>query len=398
MKRRRLFPGLLVLLLIVLLVTLSSCSISAVAPSNPTSAPLLSGLRPTTDSPSLSTHSALPTQPSTPTDQSSQLLLTPTPLSQPTPMPLPTLRALTSGGCCVQPFWSPDGEQVLFLDRLSTNAPTGIWSVDLQSDPPQLFTERLGIFSNDMKLRAFLQNRQTVVERLADGQRWLIPNGGRAVSFSPDDQMVAWVSGNPGPPYDTARRDIWISAVDGSQPRRLLSLVGGGLNGWFPDGRLLINGRLDTEQEGQALWALSTAPEPSGKPQMVELARDQRIRSATLSPVGNWLAYVAAFSGQPDQDGLWLVNTFTLEKRRLDIFGAFRWRDDERLLVVPMDLSQPVHSIWQVMAESGQAEALTDPAQTPIRLSNGDWSVDPLGKYVIFVSAMDHNIWLLTLP
>lgn len=323
---------------------------------------------------------------------------TPPPSPIPSPTPQPVLRQLTSGSCCVQPFWSPDGQRVLYLDRPSPVAQVGVWSIDLQGSPAQLFTDRLGVYSPDLSLRAFPENRQTIVERLADGQRWLIPSGGRSVSFSRDSQMVAWVSGDAGPPFDTARREIWISQVDGSQPRQLLTLLGGGLSGWFPDGRLLVNGRLDAKDEQQVLWALSPLPEADGKPQLMELARGQRLRSALLSPDGRWLAYVVTFSEAPEQEGLWLVHTEKLERRRLDLFGAFRWRDGERLLVVPLDLSQTIHRLWQVNAESGQMEALTDPAETPIRIANGDWSVDPQGKNVIFVSAVDYNIWLLALP
>lgn len=321
-----------------------------------------------------------------------------TPTGLPSPTPVPILRSLTRGGCCAQPFWSPDGQRVLFLDKPSLDAPAGIWGVDLEGGEARLFTDRLGIYSADFSLRAFPLKGQTFVERLADGERWVIPDGGRSVSFSPDGTLLAWVSGASGPPFDTAQRQIWVSHVDGSEARLVQTVPGGGLSGWFQDGRLLVNGRLQTGEDGQALWALNLWAGTDDDAQPVELARAARLRNAMLSPDGNWLAYVATFSADSAQDGLWLVNTRSLERRKLEIFGAFRWRDGERLLVIPLDLALPVHRLWQYHIESAQMDPLTDPAITPLRIANGDWSVSPDGNRLIFVSALDYNIWLLTLP
>jgi len=115
----------------------------------------------------------------------------PTASPTPTPTPAPTLRQLTSSGCCVEPFWSPDSQRVLFLDKPSPDAPVGFYGVGLQGGAPELFTDQLGVYSPDFSLRAYPESGQTIVERLADGQRWTIPSGGRAVSFSPDGSMLA---------------------------------------------------------------------------------------------------------------------------------------------------------------------------------------------------------------
>ena len=77
---------------------------------------------------------------------------------------------------------------------------------------------------------------------------------------------------------------------------------------------------------------------------------------------------------------------------------SYRWRDDGRLLVVPLDLTQAVHQLWEVQAATGEAYPLTDRASTPFKIANGDWSVSPDGQRIAFVSASDGNIWLLELP
>ena len=88
----------------------------------------------------------------------------------PTELPLPAPRPLTNGGCCVQPFWSPDSQQVRFIDRPAQDQQAGVWGVGIEDGAVTLVTDRLGIYSPDFSLRAYLAGGDTVVERLADGE------------------------------------------------------------------------------------------------------------------------------------------------------------------------------------------------------------------------------------
>jgi Tol biopolymer transport system component len=320
----------------------------------------------------------------------------PTTTSLPTPTPAPVLRQLTSGGCCVGPFWSPDSQRVLYIDKPSANVQAGVWGVGLQGGEPELYTDRLGLYSDDLSLLAYPQGGRTVVERLADGTRWSIANGGRPVSFSPDGIQVAWTGGQSGPPYDTARRQIWISKVDGSQAHTVLEVFGGGFVSWLPNGNMLVDGRLNLSESGEAFWIYD--PNNSSQSATRELARADRLRGALLSPGGSWLAYQVTFAPDPAEDGLWLVNIASGRRIRLDLFGAYRWRDDGRLLVIPLDTSTTWHSLWEYDASTEELRQLTDPQVTSFKVANGDWSVSPDGEHIAYVSAQDFNIWLLTLP
>jgi Tol biopolymer transport system component len=282
---------------------------------------------------------------------------------------------------------------VLFVDRPSPDAPAGIYGVSVDGGPPELVTERLGIYSSDMALLAYPSDGKAIVERLSDGQRWTIPSDGRAISLSPDGTQVAWTAGNDGPPFDTPRREVWISNIDGSQPGLAVEVYGGGFAGWLPGGRMLFNGRLDPAEEEQGYFVWS--PLDGSK---VEIARGSRLRGGVPSPQGTWLAYLVTLDEDPGENGLWLAETMTGARKRLDLFGAYRWRDDGHLLVVPLDLTSRVHLLLEVDAATGLARPLTDPSLTPLRIANGDWSVSPDGKRIAYVSAEDQNIWLLTLP
>ncbi|RPI83851.1 MAG: hypothetical protein EHM41_14915 [Chloroflexi bacterium] len=323
---------------------------------------------------------------------------TSTSLPIPTPSPAPSLIQLTSSGCCVSPFWANDGSGIMFIDKPSSEALAGIWGVSLNGGSPSLITTRLGIYSKDMQLLAYPQAEQTYVERIATGERWIIPSKGRAVSFSPDGTWLAWTAGSLEPPFDTAQRQVWISRFDGTEARVICEVTGGGFAGWTPDARMVITGR---ENGTTVVWLTK---EGNGELEEVcdgnifEMVRAERLRGVSLSPGGSWLAYQVTFSSSPEANGMWVVNTSTLERRKLPVFGAFRWRDDDSLLVVPLELGQEWHLLVQVEASTGEAINLTTPGVTNFKIAKGDWSVSPDGRYVAFVSAVDMNVWVMALP
>lgn len=382
---------LLIYILACLLIILVACSQAEVAPpesskSDPGS-DIMAKLSETVDNP--------PTT-ATPVEKVDQAeAITPTNVDF--PISLPILKQLTDGGCCVQPFWSLDGQRIFYIDRPSQDAQAGLWEVNLEGEKPEFVTDRLGIYSQDLQMRAFLINGDTVVENISTGDQWVILNGGRAVSFSLDGLWLAWTAGQSGPPFDSAQRQVWISRFDGSQATQVFSAVRGGFVGWFPDGRLLVSGLSENDSREQVYWALILNQDQDSEPNLVELGRGGRLREAKISPDGSWLAYLVTFSDNPELDGIWLANTHTGEKRQLDLFGGYHWRDNQHLLIVPLDLSQPYHRLLQVEASTGEVEMLTDPAVTPFKIANADWSISSDGK-VVFVSAEDGNIWLLELP
>ena len=316
----------------------------------------------------------------------------PTNTTLPSSTPSPELVQLTSDGCCVEPFWSPDGSQVLFLDKPGEDSPAGFWSIGLSGGEPELFTDLLGVYSQDFTYVAYPSNGDTIVQHVVNGEKWVIPNGGISISFSPDSSLIAWTEGDSGPPFDTARRRIYVSQVGGTGARELASFVGGGFASWFPDGRILASGRLSPQDEQQGFWIVSLDGAVD------EILHTGRVRGASLSPGGNWLAYQVLFEEDPAANGLWIANTQTHESYKIDLFGGYRWRDGNRLLVIPLDLDSPIHQLMEIDVSNRAVTALTDPATTPFKVANGDWTVSPNGKHLVFVSADDHNLWLLPLP
>ena len=256
---------------------------------------------------------------------------------------------------------------------------------------PQFITDRPGIYSADRSLIAYPQSGQTYIERIG-GERWVAPSEGRALAFSPDGTRIAWQVASSSANFDRRAVEVWAANVDGSEARVVIRLIGGGFSAWFTDGvRLLVSGR-ESPDDDPFLAAVHLA---DGS--LTPIVRGPQLRGSRLSPAGGWLVYQVAFSGDPNADGLWVVRTDGSGNWRLEVYGAYRWRAEGRLLMIPLEPGAASQRLLEIDAASGQVRALTDPAVTPFRIAGGDWALSPEGNRVAFVSADDHNIWLIEL-
>ncbi|MDQ4074665.1 MAG: hypothetical protein M3220_00295 [Chloroflexota bacterium] len=314
----------------------------------------------------------------------------------PSPTPAPRLYRLTSGGCCTQPFWAPDSSEVRFIDRPAADLPVGIWGVPVEQPDasPTLVSEEIGSYSRDGKFLIETGETVTVIRRLADGTRWEVPTRGDTPTLSPDGSRIAWDVRDRSLPWDQQVAEIWVATLDGSAPQQVLTLPRGGVRGWLSNDTLLLSGRDSLDEAEQRLFTLSLHDGT-----MIDLVRSDRMRGELLSPGGSWLVYYIAQSDDPTQNGLWLLRTDGSESRQLpaELFGAYQWRDDNHLIVVPFRPDATFHELWELNATTGQLRQLTDPTQLPFKIANGDWSVSPDGHYVAFVESRDHNIWVVGL-
>ncbi len=362
--------------------------VEPVTPATPTTLPTAT-FTPT----SAPTVTPLPTLTPSPT-------LTPTPTATPAPQPV----RLTEGGCCTQPFWSPDGAEVRFIDRLPDDPRVGIWGVALAEPGSVAFvTERVEASLSDGDYLVETTANTTTIERLSDGARWTVPARGERVGISPGQTRIAWIDGNDSVSPDQQVNTVWVANLDGSEARKLVTLRRGGLSGWISDDALLVSGRESATATDQVLWA---APLNASPP--VELARAERLRSSQVSPSGAWVAYYVTFDADPARNGLWIARTDGSNRRQIpqELFGSYQWRGcpgvcdpaEAALLIVPLQPGAAYHELWQVRAAGGEPQRLTDLAVTPFKIANGDWRVSPDGRYVAYVESEDRNIWALPLP
>ena len=203
----------------------------------------------------------------------------------------PSFTQLTTGGCCVQPFFLADGVRVAFMDRPTAEAPTGMYAVPIDAPlaQPTLLTERLGPFSRDLNYSADLLSAQTFVERASDGTRFPINNGGRSISFSPDSNQIAWTVGQDAGNFDVRRNEIWLASIDGSNARRIATRFGGGVVAWFNTSpRMLISGKANRNDAAPTLSILNLA-EGEDEPRIQPLFTAERMRSFALAPNDRYL-------------------------------------------------------------------------------------------------------------
>lgn len=315
----------------------------------------------------------------------------------PTLPPAPVLTRLTEPGCCHQPYWSPDGQTVLFVDQPDPTVPVGVYGVGVEGGPVERIAEQIGKPSPDGRYLTYLDgSAQVVVREVAAGTEWLIPSDRREVHFSPGSARLAWDAESGTGAFSQRPSVVSVADVNGENAREVVRVYGGGFAGWLEDDRMLVQGRRE-DASGLQPEALFTLDLNTGE--QVTLAESDRIRGAHASPGGAWVAYAITFDPEDaSKNGLWVVRPDGTDRQEVEMIGGAQWRDASRLLIIPLEMDAPSHRVVQFDAETGEFAELTDPAETLFRIRAGDWRVSPTGEHIVFVSAEDGAIWSLRLP
>src|SRR5688572_2206653 len=214
-----------------------------------------------------------------------------------------TLVQLTQPGCCVQPFWSSDGQMVLFIDKPQPTAQTGIYGVPITGGEPELVSQQVGLPSPDGRYRAYLSaDGETMVEPFNSEVQWIIPNGGLRVFFSPQSVRLAWTEVPRSGNFDERPASISVADIDGSDAKEVITIYGGGIAGWLDDDHLLVSGKDRPSEDQVQLFSLDVRN--GGR---APITSNQRIRSVQVSRGGDWIFYTITLDPDgPDEDGLWI--------------------------------------------------------------------------------------------
>lgn len=305
---------------------------------------------------------------------------------------------LTAGGCCTLPFWSADGKQVQYIDK-PVGGKLGIYGVTVErpETQPVLVSERVEDSRIEGPYRVETEGNTTTLVRLSDGKKFNVPAQGRSVRFSPDFTRIAWNITNQDLPSERQVATIWVASVDGSGAKQIATLRRGGVTGWISDSTLLVSATDAQNRTQQMLYTLALA---DGR--LTEILRTERMRSATLSPSGKWIAYYTTFNKE-GENGLWIMSTSGGQPKAAPAgaFGAYQWRpgpSGDRLVIVPFKPDARYHEFWELKPEPMVLTQLTKGDQAPVKIANGDWRVSPDGRYVAYVESKDRNIWLVALP
>jgi hypothetical protein len=340
--------------------------------------------------------SGLPLAPATPTPPRQAFVTNPT--FTPAPIDISDLtgppQRLTRAGCCPYAGWSFDSEWILYLDGKADETSPGLYNIPRSGGAPSQLTTRFGTFSADWSWVAYQEAGQVFVERWVDRARWPVPSNGRAVSFSLDLELLAWEYGSTSiQSPDRRQTQVWISALHGDGARELVTIHGGDFVGWVDGSQaILVTGRL-APPDPAGIWKIDTA---TGAGRL--LFKAEEARNILVSPSGDWVAFVIAFESDPSRNGIWVIKTDGSYAEKLPVFGAYRWRSDGQLLLIPLDLDLPNPDLYQIDLENTVVWKLIDPDLTQLTIANNDWSISPNGRWLLFLSAEDRNLWTIELP
>jgi Tol biopolymer transport system component len=275
--------------------------------------------------------------------------------------------------------------------------PVGIWGVDVTQPLPRakFVSGWLGLTSPDGTLVAYpdLDKNVTVVERLADGQTWEIDTQGRNISFTPDSRRITWSIFDEDAPPETRPETMWLADVNGRNARVLFQAARTNAAAWLADDKLLMTRSIPRSFD-QELFILSLADGSQ-----TELGQFPRMRGQSLSPDRRHLVYYVSFEPETHKNGLWLLDLQnpTQAPQKLPFFGAYRWRDSERLIYIPFDPAATEHNFYEYNIITNQSRALF-PGGTALTIANNDWRVSPDGNKIALLAAKGaefDGIWVL---
>lgn len=310
---------------------------------------------------------------------------------------LPMKRQLTDAGCCTEAFWSADGQEIRFIDKPSNDSFVGVYGVPITGGSAELITTDIGFPQVNGRYLVLPNNndRIEIVEVDAE-QSFIVNTDATRISISPGFQRIAWarspaVSAN----FDTRPTTIIVANADGSNQTDVVTLVGGGFGGWIDDDTILVAGTTVANQTTSGLYSFSLT---TGE--LILLEEGLRIRTVDVAPGGDWIFYTVTLSGGEAgaEDGLWVVSRDGQTRYKLDVFGSAKWRNSRYLVIVPLELNVASHRMLQFDTQTGQLTDLLTPDMVQFKISQGDWSVSPLGSHFVYLSSPDSALWVVDLP
>jgi hypothetical protein len=209
-----------------------------------------------------------------------------------------------------------------------------------------------------------------------------------------DGRTVTWWEARGDRGHFDAAVTVYAATVGSAQPRELVTLWGATVVGYLEgQQRVVVTGRPVRDRSD---FVLATLDAENGD--LTQLAKGMWLSDAAPSPSGAWIAFMVSLDTEsPDANGIWVVGTDGTAPRKLPFVGSYRWRG-EQLLYAPQLFGAEQDEFWQIDPATMESRRLFDPADTPLRIANNDWSVSPDSRYVAYRSAEDMNVWIMRLP
>jgi hypothetical protein len=294
-------------------------------------------------------------------------------------------------GCCPVFWWHPTNASLLYTLDGSPGQIANLteWNLDDsglstlvgQTPPPML--------SPDGSHQIIYTDGQVTIRRLSDNAEWVVQTNGAVPAISADNSRLLWLirHGQDVPGARDPLVEVWVSSLDGQNPRQIRAEEGIGAR-WLDGSRLLLS---TSEHTLTTLSIYDTNDDSSFK-----LGTWDRVRGISVAPGGGKLMFYRNFQADPNENGVYVMDTQPgAQPQKLYWFGGWRWRDGESVYYIPFDPSANAQTLAYYNVATGENLLLTDPQTTAFVIANGDWAVSADGQRIVFMNANDGRLWLL---
>lgn len=315
------------------------------------------------------------------------------PLARPY-VPLPadvtwSARVVGIDGCCANPYWHPTNANTLYTVDGAPGSRAAIFEWDASSGGMVSLTGQAPppILSSDGSHQVVRSGDGAVIRRLADGAEWFVTTQGSLPSINTDSTQMLWVvqAGQSVPGATQPNVAVWVSAMDGSNARQIVSQQGGGAL-WLDGSRILLS---VSQQQNTTLTVYDTRDGSS-----YALGTWYRLRGLSVAPGGARLLFYVAF-GDPAQNGVNTIETAPgAAAQKLPWFGGWRWRDSESVYYIPFEPNAPAQTLAYYHIPTGEDRVIPGAAETPLTIANGDWALSPDGRRIAYLNALDRRMWV----
>ena len=299
-----------------------------------------------------------------------------------------SLHPMGFDNCCQRYWWSKTANDIFYVVDGSTNQRAGVyeWSVTTASPTNNISALPLPITSPDGTYEIMLIDNRAYIKRISDNELTPTPVMDQIPALSPNNVHLLWIERTEA---DQSPTNIFVSNFDGTGSRMIYSDLSASAM-WLDDNQLLISVREDRTTALSILNIIDGTLTPIGT--------WENLRGLSASPGGTHLMFYLVSQAEPSLDGMYTIETrANASLQKLSWFGGYQWRDSDSVYYIPFDPASDIQQLAYFHIPTGTHHMLTDPNIQPFTLMNGDWSVSPDGKHILFQNAINRNLWVLSL-
>jgi len=303
-----------------------------------------------------------------------------------------SLNPLGFDNCCQRYWWSKTNNDAFYVVDGGVNQRAGVyeWSITNASPTDNISALPIPVTSPDGNYETVLIDNRAYIKRLSDGELTPTLVMDQIPAISPNNIHLLWIERTEAEQFtDRPPTNIFVSNFDGTGSRMIYSDLSASAM-WLDDNQLLISVRENRTTALSILHIIDGTLTPIGT--------WENLRGLSASPGGKRLMFYLVSQAEPSLDGMYTIETrANANLQKISWFGGYQWRDSDSVYYIPFDPASDNQQLAYFHIPTGTHHILTDPNIQPFTIMNGDWSVSPDGKHILFHNAINRNLWVLSL-